>query len=382
MSGIITFSMENPFVITGKIPPEYFCDREVESRRLVSLITNGHNVLLVSPRRMGKTGLIYHCFDFPEIKDAYITIFVDILQTTSLQEFTFLLGKAVYDAVLPKGRKMISKFIEALRSLAGKFTFDVVTGAPAFSIQLGDIASPGYTLDEIFEFIDKTDIRCIVAIDEFQQIAMYPEKNVEAILRTHIQRSSNCNFIFSGSRQHILSEMFFYPSRPFYNSTSILHLDPIPEDVYAQFAGRLFLSGGKDIDNAEVANLYKKFGGTTFYLQSVLNKAFYLTPKGERCGKDTIDQALRDQIEAGGALYREILSALKIRQKELLVAIAKEEPARSITSGDFIARNRLLSPSSVQSAMKKLSDLNLLAKTEEGVSITDKFFAIWLRETY
>ena len=61
----------NPFIVTGKIEPEYFCDRVTESARLVKSVTNGNNMVIISPRRMGKTGLIQFCYDKPEIADEY-----------------------------------------------------------------------------------------------------------------------------------------------------------------------------------------------------------------------------------------------------------------------------------------------------------------------
>ena len=71
----------NPFIVTGKIAPEYFCDRVSESARLVKSVTNGNNLVVISPRRMGKTGLIQFCYDKPEIGKEYYTFFIDILHT-------------------------------------------------------------------------------------------------------------------------------------------------------------------------------------------------------------------------------------------------------------------------------------------------------------
>ena len=90
----------NPFIVTGKIAPEYFCDRVSESARLVKSITNGNNLVVISPRRMGKTGLIQFCYDKPEIGKEYYTFFIDILHTSSLREFTYLLGREIYETLV------------------------------------------------------------------------------------------------------------------------------------------------------------------------------------------------------------------------------------------------------------------------------------------
>jgi len=141
---------------------------------------------------MGKTGLIQLCYDKPEIKEHYYTFIIDILHTSSLREFTYLLGKEIYETLLPRSKKMALSFVQALKSINGKFGFDPMTNMPAFSIELGDIDRPEYTLEEIFKSLATADKPCIVAIDEFQQIAKYPEKNIEALLRIHIQKIETC----------------------------------------------------------------------------------------------------------------------------------------------------------------------------------------------
>ena len=218
---------KNPFIVVGRIEPQYFCDREAETATLLKAIGAGNNVTLISPRRMGKTGLINHLFEQPAIADNYHTVFIDILHTGSLRELTHQLGRAVFDMVMPLGGKVVTTFLHALHSLAGKFGFDAMTGMPTFSIDLGDITRPALTLEEIFTYLDNADRPCLVAIDEFQQIAAYPEKNIEALLRSHVQRAANSRFIFAGSEFHILQEMFLKSARPFYNSTDMLELKAI-----------------------------------------------------------------------------------------------------------------------------------------------------------
>lgn len=372
----------NPFFTSSQIPDEYFCDREEESAKLIRLLTNGNNVVLISPRRMGKTGLIHHCFQQKAIKGLYNTIFIDILPTNSLQEFTFLFGKTIFDNLLPKSRKLAVKFIDTIKSLSGKFTYDSITGAPSFSLRLGDIVRPEYTLEEIFKFLESTPTSCIVAIDEFQQIANYPEKNIEALLRSYIQNCTNCNFIFSGSKQHLMSEMFLSRNRPFYNSTSLLWLDAIPKETYTLFASHQFHIFHKEIDTKDIREMYDRFDGITFYLQKIMNTAFSMTGTEEKCSGEMIEVAINDIINSNATLYMEMMSDIPIRQKELLISISKEEPAEGITSAQFIHRHELSSPSSVQAATKKLLERNLIHKSLNKFYISDKFFAIWLNRTF
>ena len=151
--------MENPFVLVGKIKPAYFCDRKEESERMVRQVTNGANVVLISPRRLGKTGLIDFCFEKPQIKQHYQTIFIDILRTSSLNEFTYLLGRSVFDTLGRRSQKMMKRIVATMRSLSGSFGYDPINGMPTFDIRLGDITNPEYTLEEIFTCIEQADKR-------------------------------------------------------------------------------------------------------------------------------------------------------------------------------------------------------------------------------
>lgn len=373
--------INNPFIVTGKIEPEYFCDRVNESARLIKSITNGNNLVIISPRRMGKTGLIQFCYDKPEIADEYYTFFIDILHTSSLREFTHLLGRAIYDTLLPRSRKMAIQFVQTIKSISGKFGFDPITNMPTFNVELGDIESPEYTLDEIFQYLANADKPCIVAIDEFQQIAKYPEKNIEALLRTHIQKLRNSNFIFAGSERHMMQEMFTSAARPFYNSADILELKAIAPEIYIPFVMGHFEKRGKSISAENVEWVYKLFKGHTYYIQRTFNESFADTDKGEECTKEIIESAIDNMVSSNDTIFREILSNIPEKQKALLYAIAKDGEATQITSAQFIKRHSLQSASSVQAAAKKLLEKDMITQINKVYSVTDKLFAMWMIQT-
>ncbi len=372
----------NPFIVTGKIEPEYFCDRVTESARLVKSVTNGNNMVIISPRRMGKTGLIQFCYDKPEIADEYYTFFIDILHTSSLREFTYLLGREIYETLLPRSRKMANLFIQTIKSISGKFGFDPITGMPTFNVELGDIDRPEYTLDEIFQYLARADKPCIVAIDEFQQIAKYPEKNIEAQLRTHIQKLRNCNFIFAGSERHMMQEMFTSAARPFYHSADMLELKAIVPKIYIPFIAGHFEKRNRRIASDDIERVYNLFKGHTYYVQKTFNEAFADTPEGEECTLETIRAAIDNMVASNDTIFREILSNIPEKQKELLYAIAKEGEAERITSAAFIKRHSLASASSVQSAMKKLLEKDIITEINKVFSVTDKLFAMWMNRLY
>lgn len=372
----------NPFIVTGRIEPEYFCDRVEESARLVRSLTNGNNMVIISPRRMGKTGLIRFCYDKPEIRDEYYTFFIDILHTSSLREFTYLLGREIYEMLLPRSRKMATLFLRTIKSISGKFGFDPLTGLPTFNVELGDIERPEYTLEEIFSYLTLADKPCIVAIDEFQQVAKYPEKNIEALLRTHIQKIRNSNFIFAGSERHMMQEMFLSASRPFYHSADMLELRAIAREIYVPFIVEHFESRNRRIAAADVEKVYDLFKGHTFYIQKTFNEAFADTLVGGECTIEVIRTAIEGMIAANDTIFREILSNIPEKQKELLYAIGKDGEAERVTSAEFIKRHSLSSASSVQSATKKLLEKDIITEIGKVYSLTDKLFAMWINGIY
>lgn len=371
---------KNPFVISGYVSPEFFCDREEESLRLIQEVS-GANVALISTRRMGKTGLIQHCFRQDEIERGYYTFFVDIYATKSLRDFVFSLSKVIFETLKPKGKKAVERFWHFVKSLHAGVSFDV-SGNPSLTFGLGDIQEARVTLDEIFAYLEKADRPCIVAFDEFQQIEGYAEGNVEAVLRTYIQRCNNARFIFAGSQRHTMGNMFQSPSRPFYQSVSMMHLDRIPLDKYAAFAELHYKQGEKELEADVVRYIYERFEGITWYVQKMLHVLYNMTPVGGVCTLNMVEVALKSILESYRYTYSEILFRLPEKQKELLIAITKEGKATEITSGSFVKKYKLSSPSSVQAALKGLLEKDFVTREQNVYQVYDRFLGIWLRENY
>ncbi len=373
--------VNNPLITSGYISADYFCDREAESKQLIREIVNGNNLAIISTRRMGKTGLIQHCFHSKELSKEYYTFFVDIYATKSLRDFIFSLSKVILESLKPFGKKAVEIFINSVLSLQAGISYDF-TGTPSFNIQLGDIQNSMATLEEIFKYLSKADKPCIVAIDEFQQITNYSEKNVEALLRTHIQHCNNAQFIFAGSQRHTMGNMFLSASRPFYQSVSMMHLESIAIEKYIDFARNHFKKADRTITPETIRIVYERFDGVTWYVQKTLNVLFAFTPVGATCDESMVEPAIASVVDSYRFNYQETLFRLPERQKELLVAIAKEGNAKSITSGEFVKRYSLTSPSSVQAAVKGLLEKDFITLFNGCYSIYDKLFEIWLRESY
>ena len=376
------FLISNPFVVGKYLSDKYFCDRENDTEFLRKQIVNGRNVALISPRRIGKSGLIQHFFNQPDIQEAYHVFYVDIYATTSLGEFVYTLGKEIYEQLKPQSTAWKEKFFQIVSSFRVGFKLDAMTGLPGLDIGLGDIQVPQTTLDEIFSYIAESDKPCVIAIDEFQQIGEYAERNVEALLRTKIQQCQKAQFIFSGSKRHTMTNMFNSPAKPFYQSAISMGLEAIPVNTYTDFAVRLFEEYGKHVDREVIEHVWAKYDGYTWFVQMVMNELFALTARGEVCAMDKVDAALQNVILSQENSYKTLLSHLPPRQKMVLQAIAKEGVARNVTSMKFVKQYSLGSASSVQSAVRLLLQNDLITLEDGCYRVYDYFFSTWLSEIF
>ena len=371
----------NPFFIGRYVDKQYFCDREKDTETLVRHILNGRNVALISPRRLGKSGLIHHTFAQDVIKYRYTTIYVDIYATKDLCEMVKALSEAIVKAVGQK-KSWHEKFFSFIKSLRVGFHIDAVSGEPSFDIGIGDIENPDKTIRELFDYMEASEKPCILAIDEFQQIREYPQTNTEAFIRSLVQQCSRTSFIFCGSKRHTMTDIFYSPAKPFFQSVISQSLKPIPMETYVEFAGRMFSQRGKILDRAAAEAIYRMFDGCTWYMQMMMNEMFALTKEGMTCTTEYIDFAWDNIIMAQEDRYQAILYGLAPKQKQLLQAIASDRTVEGITSSDFVKRHRLVSASSVQAALKPLLK-NDIVTCEEGIyRIYDYFFADYLAKKH
>lgn len=375
--------IENPFVTNGYVGPEYFCDRTEETAMLTKLLTNGNNIALISPRRVGKTDLMRHCFQQKSIKDNYHCFLIDIYATNSFHDFVSVFGKSILDTLKSKGRKAWEGFLNALLSVRSEISFDI-NGNPVWGLGVGAMVPPQTTLDEIFTYLRTAEKHCLVAIDEFQQILYYNDnKNVEAALRTQIQQCYNANFIFAGSQRHLMSEMFLSPSRPFYQSVVPMSLGAIPMDRYWAFAEPQFAkNGNRKISYEVVASVYERFEGITANVQRIMNMLYMLTPKGEVCTTEMIDKAIDTYLQLSSAYYEELLRQMPEKQRNVFLAIATEGQVKGISSGKFVRKYNLPSTSSVVSAVKGLLEKDFITQNDSVYSIYDRFFQLWIEKTF
>ena len=369
--------LDNPFVFQGYEGPEYFCDRVEETNDMISALTNGRNITLISPRKIGKTGLINHAFYQIKSgnKDA-ICIYVDIFSTKNLQEFVETLGRAVIEDALEREKSFANKVLDFFKGLRPTITPDLMTGLPTVSVSVVPVQAE-YTLKSIFTHLNELNKPVYLAIDEFQQITEYPETGTEAMLRSYIQFIHHVKFIFSGSKKHMMEEMFCAPNRPFYQSTQLMNLEPLHEETYYDFAKAFFEAKKGSFDRQVFHNIYQRFDGYTWYLQAILNRLYEQWKKVETDRQAV--EAILFHVNTLAPHYQMLTSFLTDNQLSLMKAIAHAEIVDQPLGNDFLKRFDLPSASSVKSALSVLVDKDLVYQTSKGYIIYDRFLGIWLK---
>ena len=366
--------VKNPFITTGYAGSDYFCDREQEAQTMVDALENGRNITLLAPRRMGKTGLILNSFERLQAR-GYKTIYVDAFPAQNLQEFTQIFAGAVFNGLESGLERALQSAKEFLKSCRPTITIDPSDGKPVFSFEVAQSQAEA-TLADVFGYLKSRKERVVVGIDEFQQIALFPEKGVEATLRSHIQFTPGVGFVFAGSRQHLMREMFMSSKRPFYQSTQRMNLGVIDEAAYYEFASRHFGLAKMTLKKDVFRWIYDRVDGITWYMQVMLNRIYAL---GE--AEPTIDDALKVEkqiIGENGYDYRSLVETLPEGSVRLLRAMAHSGVVKSPMAGELIAKYGLNAPSSVATALERLEDQEFVSESEAGYVVYDRFFARWL----
>lgn len=370
-------TLTNPFIYQGYESPKYFCDREVETKTLLSHLKNGRNVTLISPRRIGKTGLIKNTFYHLKEQEKDATcLYIDIFATKNLHDFVELLGVMVINQIVRKNASFIEKTISFFSALRPVLSMDPLTGEPSVSITV-EPSKEDITIQSIFNYLNDSEQDVYIAIDEFQQIAEYPEKGTEALLRSYIQFAQHVHFIFSGSKFHLMAEIFGSPKHPFYQSTEMMGLKPLDSDVYYDFCLQFFKEKGGNIEKEIFEYLYNMFEGHTWYIQCIMNRLYEANTNVESI--EQVNAAILSILAGREPQFESLSQFFTDNQFSLLKAIAKEGIVAQPTAGRFIKSHNLSGASSTKAALKVLENKELVYRKPEGYIIYDRFMDLWLK---
>lgn len=374
---------DNPFLVNAYVSPQLFCDREEETAGIASALRNGRNVMLYSPRRYGKTGLIHHVFNtLAKVRGAR-TVFADVYAAHDAHAFNTILLNAVHEALNPTPKQFLKNAMAWFSALRPVVTVDELTGKPSIGLQRSDSQREAATTCEIFRILREQGRTIFLAIDEFQQVATFEGVRMDALLRTELQRSSTVRCIFSGSQRHILLDLFNDSSRPFYGSADQVELKRIDRQTYADWARAIFKRHRRSLKLEDALFGYDLCRGHTYYLQVLFNRLFATSGPADR---DAIVRILLAIVREQDAIMATLRSALTRNQWDLFAAISKEGEVDTPTGAAFMKKYDLPSSAALVTALQALIDRELVYisdhLTESGKPVYapyNPFMAAWFK---
>jgi hypothetical protein len=352
---------DNPFAVNAYLSPQLFCDREEETATIASALRNGRNVMLYSPRRYGKTGLIHHVFNaLAKVRGAR-TVFADIYAARDAHEFNTILLNAVHEALNPTPKQFLKNAMAWFGALRPVVTVDELSGKPSISLERSDRRQEAATTREIFRILHEQDRTIFLAIDEFQQIAEFVDVRMDALLRTELQRSPKVRAIFSGSQRHLLLDLFNNAKNPFYGSADQVELKRIDRSTYAEWARAIFKRHRRNLKLEDALFCYDLCRGHTYYVQVLFNRLFATSGTLDR---DAIVRILLSIVREQDAIMATLRSALTRNQWDLFAAVSKEGEVDTPTGAVFMKKYDLPSSAALVGAIQALIDRELIYISE------------------
>ncbi|WP_279171612.1 AAA family ATPase [Prevotella nigrescens] len=368
------------FVYGVAVSDYNFIGRERETKRLLDNFKGGINVILMSPRRLGKTSLVKHVCNKLDDKDI-ITVYLDIFGCKSEYDFYNKLTAEVLKQTASKSELWFEEAKEFLYRLTPKISFSPEPNSD-FSISLG-ITPKTHTPEEVLQMAETIAIkrkkRIVICIDEFQQIGeMSNSKQIQARLRTVWQHQKHVSYCLFGSKHHLMSTIFLHRSMPFFQFGDTISLNKIATEDWVKYIVSHFADGKRTISHALAEEICKFTENYSAYVQQLAWLVFTLKEEGETVTEDDVRQAENDLLATNNILFMQMIEPLSEFQLNFLRAIAsgiKKDFGLSEVREEY----NLGSYSNITRLKTALLERDLIEKQNTELVITDPIFAKWLK---
>jgi AAA+ ATPase superfamily predicted ATPase len=377
-------SRRNPFRFGDVATGEHFTDREVETKELVADLRSGQNVLIISPRRYGKTSLMTAVTD--RIRKQHVLVaYIDLLRTTSKERFANQLAAALYAGLTPAVERAVHRAGELFQNLPlrPKITLNQ-DSTPSFEFT----AAPGttdieQTIDRLLELPQQVAQRrkrqAVLVLDEFQEIVVL-DPELPARMRATFQFQPDVAHVYLGSRQHLLRRVFTDTNAPLYNSAKVFPLGPIACGAFGRFIEERFASTAVPITSEAIAHLLAITGGHPHDTQKLGYFTWAAAESENTATPETVDRAFMAAIKTDVARYTELWDGLTTNQRRLLEALGQAGASDAVLSEEFRRRHRLGAYATAERALESLVDRGLVEREGRSrVVIPDVFLRHWLR---
>lgn len=368
------------FVYGVAVSDYNFIGREQETKRLLDNFRGGINVILMSPRRLGKTSLVKHVCNKLDEEDI-ITVYLDIFGCKSEYDFYNKLAAEVLKQTASKHELWLEEAKEFIYRLTPKISFSPEPNAD-FAISLG-ITPKTHTPEEVLGMAEKIAIkkgkRIVICIDEFQQIGeMANSKQVQARLRTVWQHQKQVSYCLFGSKHHLMSAIFLHRSMPFYQFGDIISLDKIATADWVEYIVSHFADGKRTISRALAEDICKFTENYSAYVQQLSWLVFTQKEEGETVTEEDVKQAMNDLLATNEILFMQMIEPLSEYQLNFLRAIASGV-TKDFGLSEVREEYKLGSYSNINRLKTALLERDLIEKRGAETVMTDPVFAKWIK---
>ena len=367
--------MENPFKYGADIPVgKFFADRKKEKAALINDMQSGQRVLLFSLRRYGKTALIHNVL-FDLKKRGFIVAYIDFSTVTDKISFITKYKSLFIKAASKQWfLNWTQKFFSTVKIQYADLTLDFA-GLSEIEID----KSFENILDMPEKLAAKKKKRVVIAFDEFQSIAQLNGTKIENLMRSKIQFHKNISYIFSGSKHHILLNMFETPNKPFYKSARIVELNKIPENAYTSFIRKRFSETDIIIKDSIIEKILTETENHTYYVQQLCHEVWDACKldKAKKVSDTHLKAAFDTVLSNQNSIFQLTWDSLAPGYKRFLIGILTIDG--SIWSKNFKEATNL-TEGGVQNAVKVLSENYIIEKSNGDIIMPDVFFKEWLKK--
>lgn len=363
----------NPFSYGTVVKEPYFFNRDEERRRIVSTLAGGNNLVLIAPRRFGKTSLVLNAAEKLE-EMGFTCIYFDFMPIFSKESFIEGYAKTIMakQGSIEKGIKSFVQFVKGLRP---KLTFDTA-GKPEFSIDVIERIIDERMLGEIIDLPERLASprkKFVVIIDEFQEIIKLNGENFENLFRSKIQHHKNVSYLFLGSKTHLINDMFSNKQRAFYNSGMLMKIGPLPLEESVNFLIERFAASRIKINRETALFIIERAGNIPYYIQLLSAEIWQSVIEAKKEVNQVIAEECAGKIvDLKKDFYMELFGRQSKYQKKLLKALTSH--GENIFSAEYAKKYRLSTASSTQKAIASLIEEGIVEKEEGRYYINDPFF--------
>jgi hypothetical protein len=364
----------NPFKYGSIVLGKDFCGREDLLKQISNHIKASQNIAVFGERRVGKSSLVYEAVRRLRGIDL---LYMDLLGIKSVDALCKRMLRAI--VTLENKASWVTRMIKALSHLRPTITTDPVTSMPIVSFD-ASVELKANSIQEVLDLIESIGKKkCFVVVfDEFQDILKINDTDEAiALLRSKIQFHNNIPYVFIGSTRHKMDEIFTSPSSAFFKSAIPLTVDPMPYEEFSKFLIKKFKSGGRKVHGETLKRVFEIANNITGDIQQLCEALWEVTAEGEAVSSDKLKAALALIFAREQKAYETFVGLLTDFQLKCLTALAKEG-GRRVYSMDFVKAIGHHSSASVNRAMTRMININILFKSGKEIRFVNPFFKAWL----